>query len=390
MPSYESRVPRYPAQFSLPPLAQVLPNFVSLDEKQPKLKQVTDWLRPVIQTHRTTRNLTFYSTRDLARFFGVSQNTATTVVRVLEGEGLLRRVRGSETLLLGTKVITRSKIRAVAGLLMWAFAQRFSEIHADLGRHLAEDLWPNHIALEIIPHFDLGDTRPDLDERLKKHALDFAIWLFPFPHHREHLLRLQDRGIRNLVIGEAGTPSSFEPHVLVDFASSYRKLFTYWREAHGINRVILVQAREFTPRARGEVFQKIAMEMGVDCCVEASSYTLPAELLVREKQPVGIALLDEHSMVEFSFYDPPTFVSLLRKHRILLGNGTLNIPFVPNGELRLERIFVPINGSHPSFKSPMAPAITRTLVQWCAGNFSAPPEKVSSIFWDNGRLWRYL
>lgn len=383
-------VPRYPDQSSLPALAQVLPDFVALDKKHPKLKQVTDWLRPVIQAHRTTRNLTFYSTRDLARFFGVSQNTAATVVKLLEGEGWLRRVRGSETLLLGSKVITRSKIRAVAGLMMWVFAQRFSEFHADLGRHLAEELWPHHIALEIIPHFDLGDNRPDLDERLKKHALDFAIWPFPFSHHKSHLLRLQDRGVRNLVIGTTSSDSTFGAQILVDFASSYKMLLRYWQKDHGIRRVVVIQPREFTPRKRLAIFAKIATEMGLECLVEPNRYELPAELLAREKRRVGIALLDEHSMAEFCHYDPPAFVNLARRHRILFGVGSINLAFVPNGELRVDRIFLPATANHPSFKKPLVPAIGRTLVQWCSGDFSQPPQTIPTRLWENGKLWRYL
>lgn len=353
-------------------------------------KQMADWLKTAILANRTTHNLTFYSTREIARFFGVSQNTAALTVKQLEGVGLVRRVRGSQTLMLGTKVITRSKIQAVAGLLTWIFAMRFSETHGELTLQLAEELWPHHIALEIIPHYDQGDNRPDLDERLKKHALDFAIWPFPFNHHQQHLLRLQDRGVRNLIIGEKGVASPFEPHVLVDFGTAYRDTLLYWRETHGIERVRVIQSREFSPRARTGQFAQIATDLGFECVVEANSYTLPAELLAREKQPVGIALLDEHSMAEFTFYDPPTFVKLLRRHRILFGNGNLNVPFVPNGELRVDRIFVPANDSHPSFKKPLLPAIAKTLVHWCSGDFSQPTQTIPAHLWENGKLWRYL
>jgi hypothetical protein len=154
--------------------------------------------------------------------------------------------------------------------------------------------------------------------------------------------------------------------------------------------VIVIKPREFPPRGRIELFAKLATSRGFDCRVEASDYTLPAEILAREKAPVGIALLDEHSMVEFTFYDPSSFVELLRRHRVLFGNGTLNVPFVPNGELRVERIFVPMRHVHPDFVKPLAPAITKTLVQWCSGDFSAKPELIPTRLWRNGELWRYL
>jgi len=351
---------------------------------------MTALLKQVITENRTSSNVTFYSTREIARFFGTSQNTATLAVGRLESDGLLRRIRGSQTVMLGAKIITRSRIRAVVGLMSWVFAQRFSDIQKDLTRFLTGELWPHGIALQIIPHHDLGDTRPDLDAVLRKHELDFTIWPFPFNHHKTHLLHLQDRGIRNLVIGVDGSRSLFNPQILVDYRSSYEELLDYWKMEHNIKRVIVIKPREFTPRGRIEMFAKLAVARGFDSQIETSGYTLPADILARERQPVGIALLDEHSMAEFTFYDPPSFVKLLRRHRILFGNGALNVPFVPNGELRLERIFVPIHRNHSASRKPLAPAIANVLSQWCTGDFSADPDVIPTCFWKDGELMRYL
>jgi len=383
-------MPRYPSQFSLPPLETALPHFEALDPERPKVEQVAETLRQLILEYRTRQNQTFYSTRELARFFAVSQNTAALAVERLESEGLLRRIRGSQTVMLGSRIITRTRIRAVAGLMSWIFAQRFSEAQIDLSRSLGQALWTQQIALDIIPHYDIGDTRPDLNETLKKHRLDFVIWPFPFNHHKEHLLFLRDRGVRNLVIGVEGVRSPFTPDVLVDFRSSYEELLRYWKETHGIRRVVVVNPGEFTPRRRINLFATVAREAGIDCCVEPSSYTLPGEILAREKKKVGIALLDEHATAEFVFYDPPSFVALCKRHRILLGNGSLNVPFVAHGELRLERIFVPMMPNNPNFTRPLVPAIVKMLTQWSFGDFSAPPQSVQTRFWPDGVLWRYL
>ena len=386
--SMHSHVPRYRGQSSLPALHKIFPDFSGLTNSQPKVKQVAHLLRPVALAHRTTHNLTFYSTRDIAEFFGISQNTAMRAIQALESDGLLKRMRGSNTLLLGRKVIARTRVRAVVGLMSWMFAERFSQSQQDLSRLLAEQLRPHHIAMEIIPHYDLGDERPDLNESLKRHALDFTIWLFPFAHHKDHLLHLQDRGIRNLVIGVEGIRSVFEPQILVDYLSSYKQLLNYWRDEHGINRVLVIQPREFTPRKRIELFAQTAVAMGFDCVVEPNTYTLPAELLARESQRVGIALLDEHSSAEFTFYDPPAFVELLRRHRILFGNGPINVPFVL-GEPMVDRIIVPIESMNPK-PAFLIPLIVKTMVQWSSGNFAAPAQTIPTKLWTNDRLWRYL
>lgn len=383
-------VPRYPNHSSLPPLEKTLPFFRGLETNRPKLDQVAELLRQVVAENRTTHNVRFYSTRDIARFFNISQNTSAMSVQRLEADGLLRRIRGSQTVMLGKKVITRSRIRAVAGLLSWVFAQRFSEAQGDLTRVLAEELWPHHIALDIIPHYDLGDNRPDLNDRLKKHALDFTIWPFPFNHHKEHLPFLQDRGIRNLVIGVNEVRSPFQPQILVDYRTTYEQALRYWRNEHGIRRVLLIRPREFTPRRRIDLFAKIAAEQKMDCHVETSAYGLPAEILAREKRKVGIALLDEHATAEFTFYHPAAFEELARRHRILFGNGSINVPFVPHGDLRVERIFVPITHGGSNSPRPLAPTISHVLTKWCDGDFSGDPIVIPSRFWENGELWRYL
>lgn len=384
-------MPRYPSQTSLPPLKEVFPQFEALQTDRPKVEQVTEMLKQIVSDNRTTHNLIFYSTRDIARFFQISQNTAAFAVQRLEMDGLLCRIRGSHTVMLGYHIITRSRIRAVVGLMSWVFALRFSETQGALTRLLAEELWPHQIALDIIPHYDLGDHRPDLDETLKKHLVDFVVWPFPFAHHKEHILYLQDRGIRSLVIGVEGIRSPFKPDILVDFQSSYEEILQFWKKDLGIRKVIAVTPREFTPRKRIKLFATIAQRMGFDCSIETSSYTLPAEILEREKKgKVGIALLDEHSLVEFTFYAPPIFEELARRHRILFGNGAIKVPFVPNGELRVDRIFIPMMPTEPRYTKPLIPAISKILTRWCCGDFTAKPAEVHSHVWTNSELWRYL
>lgn len=382
---------RHPTKASLPPLEEVLSEFTGLDPNESKLRQMTGLLEKVILAHRAMRNLTFYSTREIARFFGTSQNTASLVVKQLEEEGLLRRMRGSHTVMLGARIVTRSRIRAVVGLLQWSFAQRFSETHSRLAMVLGGELWKHQIALEIIPHYDISENRPDMDEMLKRHTIDFAIWPFPFGHHRDHLLRLQDRGTRNLVIGMDADTSPVAPSIIVEMIPAYRELLQSWREKHGIHRVVAISPREFTPRGRIKTFQTLAKELGFDCEVLPNTYTLPGELVASEKKRIGIALLDEHSTAEFTFYDPPAFTKLVSRHRILMGNGSILVPFVPHGESRVDRIFVPIKQQPPpGGRTQLCTAVTQTLVNWCRGDFSAPAARVRGVFWEDGELWRYL
>jgi|GEM_PF-1991489 len=383
-------MPRYPGQSSLPPLETTLPGFQRLEPDRPKVGQVSDSLREVVMAYRTAHNLIFYASRDIARFFHVSQNTAALAVERLEQEGLLRRIRGSQTLMLGCRIITRTRIRAVAVLMSWVFAQRFSSFQINLNRTLAQALWPRQIALNIVPYYDLNAGEPDIDAVLRQHRIDFAIWPFPFPHHKEPMLALGDRGVRNLVIGVEGASLPFQPDILIDLRTPYGQLLQYWREEHGIRRVVIVSPREFAPRQQIALFAKMAREAGFDARLEPSTERLPGEILSREKEKVGIVLLDEHAAVEFTFYDPPAFTRLLERHRILYGQAGLHVPFVVGGKYRVERIFIPLRWGHSIEEMPVVPAITERLAQWSYGDFSAGPHRLPAILWRRGELWRYL
>lgn len=377
-------LPRLSHDTPLPPLSAVIPDFPGLAADRSKLSQIAAALRPVIAQYRGTRNLTFYPTRDLARFFRTSHGTAIQAVARLETEGLVRRVRGSRTLLMGAKTITRVPIRAVVGLPLWHFAQRFSPSHNSLARDLGRLLWPHQVVVDTIPHFDLGDNTPDLHVVLETHKLDFVVWHLPFAHHLDCILRLRDRGVRTLITGlDTGSPGGIVPHVIIDITAAYRQLLHYWKKQQGLKRILVIEPREFPQRTRIRVFSDLARQHGFECEIMPSAYALPRALLAREKSPVGIALLDEYATAEFVFYDPPSFVKLARKHRILFGNGKVNMPFVPAGEITAERIFIHHDNS-------LEKAIIHVLMSWLDGDFSAAPIHANAWFDRDFEIPRYL
>ncbi len=381
--SIQSDMPRSPIQSPLPALKKILPSFARLKTGRGKLDQVVVLLRKVAVKHRTSHNQTFHSTREIGRFFGVSQQTANFAVAALEKEGLLRRVRGAKTLLLGSHVIARSSIRAIAGFPIESIETHYSYTHTRLSREIGDLLWPHNIVVDLITYFDKAVSGPTLDERLHRHGIDFCIWVMPPPHRRETILRLQDRGVRNLVVNLDISESRIQSDIIIEVIEAYRQTLLHWKRRHGIKTVRVVESA-LLPRKRIHAFVRLARELGMKCDVETCTPSLVGELheRYRDTATVGVVLLDEHAVAEFVFYDPESFVKLARRHRILFGNNYVNIPFAGHGELNIDRIILAAE--------KLLEAITGTLVRWRDGDFEGKPPRLRADTHFDALLWRYL
>jgi len=164
---------------------------------------------------------------------------------------------------------------------------------------------------------------------------------------------------------------------------AYKQSLLHWRQAHGIKTVLVVRSG-VVPRKRTGAFVTLAREQGFDCEVETCTPSLVREWADRYagSPPVGIALLDEHAVAEFVFYDPEAFVRLARSHRILFGNNYVNIPFAGHGELTVDRIFL--------VPEQLLESITNTLVHWREGDFTFKPPRLTADTHFGAALWRYL
>ncbi|MGE9291775.1 MAG: MarR family transcriptional regulator, partial [Puniceicoccales bacterium] len=93
-------MPRQPVKPTIPPLEKTCPVLPDLNNGRSKMNTTADALTQVIKEFGSTRNQVFYTTRTIAQYFGISQNTANLAIQELEKQGLVRRVRSSHTLIL--------------------------------------------------------------------------------------------------------------------------------------------------------------------------------------------------------------------------------------------------------------------------------------------------
>jgi len=244
-------------------------------------------------------------------------------------------------------------------LPLWSFGVRYSHFHRFLPLDIAELLWKQNMVLESILYQEITDREPTFSDLLLHHRMDYALWMYPFAHYRQTLRRLQDVGIRSLIFAHDMDRDAEAGHIVLDNTRALKKIFTYWTQEHRIKRLYIIQGGEYD-RGRSRAFIHFAREAGFECVLlEPGAATAQDVLRLTAKKPkqtIGVVLLDEHSTAEFVFYHPEAFIRVIRRHRVLMANNTVNIPFVENKAYSVERVFV---STHEA-----AELINRVLLQW--------------------------
>lgn len=352
-------MPRPRIQSNLPLLKGAAIDFTPHSSKA---SQIAARLREIISEHPNTKSTIFYPLREIAEGFRVSLRTANLALKILEREDLLVPVRGSHSRIPGKREWGPHPTRATVGLPLWMFGIRYSQIHRYFPLELSHRLWEQNLTLTTIPFSEIGDRLANFESRLTKLRMDFAIWLYPFPHNRNTLLHLNDRGVGNLIIQHSGDPKVQPPDLLVQHERAYAQVLRCWKNLHRIHRILIPIGTEY-PRGRGTDFARAAGEFGLACeevpCTPELAASLTRSAKSRSKR-LGIALLDEHATAEFSHFDPPAFQRVLKRHRVLFGNNLVNLPFVPELRYTAERIFV-----HPE---QLAEQVSRQFTRRLAGN----------------------
>ena len=121
---------RKPITRSLPPLAEVF-NSPAPDGDFNKQRLILDELKKAAKRLRKRKSQPFYSMREVARHFNTSLRTVARTYELLEREGLFSRLRGSQTILVGSADSTQKIVRGIIGIPIWLRAfvvSQFSRI----------------------------------------------------------------------------------------------------------------------------------------------------------------------------------------------------------------------------------------------------------------------
>lgn len=224
----------------LPPLRKVLPDFRRLSKEHTQIFALLDNLRRVASRLQTNKAQPFYSTREAAAFFGVSQPAVARVYRELEAEGLLARRRSSLTMLAPRDIHPRAPVRGVVGVPIWSYGHsHFSDWRLFFMR-LEEHLRRHAFVADFI-FFQRDDPRlPEQANRFLDHELDALLWLYPIPTYTSLLLQLADQGVAVAVVSDQYSRFPF-PTYGVTWSNAVQHALTEWRN-QGIRRVGVVGA----------------------------------------------------------------------------------------------------------------------------------------------------
>src|SRR6187397_2880409 len=110
---------RAEVESSMPPIAEACASFQGFSPNEKYGDRIVEVLMGVIQRYRGASAKRFYSMREVSAFFGVSLGTVQVVFRDLGREGVLTRVRSSQTMMAARTPRPRLAVRGVVCMPIW-------------------------------------------------------------------------------------------------------------------------------------------------------------------------------------------------------------------------------------------------------------------------------
>ena len=280
--------------------------------------------------------------REVAKFFSVPLRTAALAYEKLESEGLLARVRGSQTLLSGRSSIPRKSIRGVIGLPIWMNSLRLSPFTQQLNMKLETQLRKcGFVADLIFHHLKREETHPDFAERLLQHHLDAVIWHNPHPGSLQNLITLTENAVRTIVIltPEAKIPPGSVVY-FQDYSPAIHELARRWSETGVQKAWIPVDLKKLTYKNETTLFEGIFREHGlrVEFCEADPSKLLRAPSAKRGAHEGAIAFIDTETADRLCNCDPRAMEHIKHFAKVALCRGPIRCPYLQHSGVQIELI----------------------------------------------------
>jgi hypothetical protein len=322
---YSRHMARKPVQRSLPTLSSLHPRFREVDPRQNVSAVIATMLRETIERVRTPRTIPFYSVREAAAFFGVSSRTMANVYERLEAEGLLTRIRSSQTVLPGRRLQSRHPVRGVVGIPIALPAFVFGTTLRSFYIRFEEELRRQHFVADLIFYREEDEARhpAELVERVLEHQLDFVLWVAPSKAVASVMQQLQDGGIQ-LVIVSDGKARFLREQYFVDLERGITDGLAAW-QADGIQTVAVLGPDDALGRWEIAIVTRLLKRRGMKHEVftlgDAETAQQLDELACRSGQ--GVVLVPHHWYESLCDQFPDKMERLFRSCPVLLMQGAL-------------------------------------------------------------------
>ena len=346
------RIPR-----TLPALTEVFHDFAGFSDAFSKQRVLLDGLRKAARGLQKSESQPFYSMREVMEYFKLPLRTVALAYEALELEGILNRIRGSQTLLAGKVISPRKPIRAVVGLPIWLHAMVVSPYSRAWNLELEERLRESGFVADLI--FFQGEEiqKPEFTQRLIHHGLDIVIWHTPHPLSSSTLLSLRDRGVQQIVIQSTENHTSFPlPTYLQDWSPAYRELAALWHN-QGIRQVIVPEPVYLPAKRALKNFSGIMSRQGLEVVfTQNSAQDLRDTLaLSKNKKQCAVAFMDQQGADAICNEEPVIIEQIIEDARIAFCRGPIRIPYFQHRKSKVDVIgFSPVE---------MADKVTQDLDQ---------------------------
>ncbi len=303
----------------MPPIRELWPRPESLRKmKAPLTQALAQELRKMIPGLQTGQSRAFYTTREIAAHFRVDLKAVGQACKLLQGEGLLVRVRGSATLVSPVQSLPRQKIRGVVAVPVWSygFCNLFDWRLFHMG--LEESLRGYDYVANLI-FFGEGDEAPEkMIKRILMHRPDMIVWYQPLMSVLDILQRLSDVGIRPVVIPDKGVHFPFSSYQ-VDKVLAAQKAMRAWKRA-GISRINFISTGKIS--MDDEIFQQMTMTGKLSIpvrCIETMAVGLAENLKTMIPSADEAFVIYDINLCAMLFrHNEEDFRSLIKSNRVLL------------------------------------------------------------------------
>jgi len=314
---------------TLPPLADVIPSLPDSTSEGSRQLALLEAMRKAAKALRKKDSMPFYSMRQVASQFGLPLRTVALVYETLELEGILNRIRGSKTDLVGKTSSPRTPVRAIVGIPIWLHAMVVSPYSRVLHIEMEDRLRESGFVADFIFFRGEEGNEPDFAQRLLRHNLDKVIWHTPHPLASNVLLSLKDHGIQQIIIQSNESPTCIPvPTYLQDWQPSYREMAQVWR-ASGISRVVVPDPVYLPSKRAMKMFTATLAKHGleVDVCESSASALQHKVSSHRKKANIGVAFMDQLGADAICNEEPVILEEIINSVRVCFCRGPIRMPY---------------------------------------------------------------
>jgi len=309
----------------LPPLPEIAGHPVGFQPQEGCVQLLAGRLRSIARQTRRDKSHPFYAMREVAHHFRVSIPTVARAYKLLEDEGLLTRIRGSQTLLPGKKLQPRHPIRGVVGIAVALPTFLYGISSRLLYIRLEEELRHRRFVADFIFYRleDESQHLPELVQRLLEHQLDIVLWFAPDKCVIPAMLQLQDGGIQLLCIGDGKARYPREQYYF-DIWCGITDGIKAWQK-EGIDYIAIFGPEYGRWKPETEIKTRVLESVGIrhDMYIVSDAETAMHLKRLTRRPRTGVILFQHHWYESLCDKFPQIMEKLFRSCRVMLGQGAV-------------------------------------------------------------------